>query len=54
MIKAAVPRRPWGRYDVGGAGLDGAPVMRMSTVQIVVIDGFFERLLERVCLGYLR
>ena len=29
-------------------------VMRVSTVEVLVIDGFLDRLLERVCFGHLR
>jgi hypothetical protein len=34
-------------------GRSGAAVKRTSTVQIVVADGFFERLFVRVCFGHL-
>jgi hypothetical protein len=29
-------------------------VMRVSTVEVLVIDGFLDRLLECVCFGHLR
>ena len=41
------------RTSVERPGRSAAAVIRMSTVQILVINGFFERLFERVCFGHL-